>query len=90
MLNDLYLKQWNLYFNFFIPSMKFIAKHRVGSKVIKRYDMAQTPFQRILQSPSISAEVKTQLKKQYRPLNPFQFQKEMSRKITAIMNNITP
>jgi hypothetical protein len=34
LLNDLYTKEWNLYFNFFIPSVKLINKVRDGSKII--------------------------------------------------------
>ena len=36
-----------LYVNFFQPSMKLISKGKaVGAKVHKRYDKAQTPYQR--------------------------------------------
>ena len=34
--------------NCFSPQQKLIAKARHGAKVIKRYDVAQTPYQRIL------------------------------------------
>ena len=37
-----------LYVNFFQPSMKLIEKQRRGARVKKRYDRAQTPYQRIL------------------------------------------
>ena len=34
--------------NFFRPVRKLLSKRRVGSKVVKRYDKAQTPYQRVL------------------------------------------
>ena len=43
-LNELYTSEWNLYFNFFIPSVKLIEKSRVGSKIVKKYDSPKTPF----------------------------------------------
>ncbi|MBK7381240.1 MAG: hypothetical protein IPJ03_20035 [Ignavibacteriales bacterium] len=37
LLNDLYLTEWRLYLNFFIPSFKLIEKKRDGSKIIKGF-----------------------------------------------------
>jgi hypothetical protein len=36
-----------LYVNFFQPSLKLVLKRRMGSQVYRRYDTAQTPFQRL-------------------------------------------
>ena len=48
LLNDLYTKEWRLFHNFFCPSVKLIAKKRIGSKTIKRHDSPKTPYQREL------------------------------------------
>jgi hypothetical protein len=45
-----------LYVNFFQPSLKLISKERRGGKVIKKYDQAKTPYQRVLASDSIPEE----------------------------------
>ncbi|MEM3484964.1 MAG: hypothetical protein QXI12_05030 [Candidatus Methanomethyliaceae archaeon] len=37
---------WRLLLNFFQPMQKLMAKERVRSKVRKKYDQAQTPYQR--------------------------------------------
>ena len=37
-----------LYVNFFLPSVKLLAKQRTGAKVYKRYDRALTPHERLL------------------------------------------
>lgn len=87
-LNDLYTTEWNFYFNLFIPSVKLVEKYRVGSKIKKKYDEPKTPLQRILESEYISKEMKTQLEEHLKTLNPFKLQKQMKRKITAIMNEV--
>ena len=53
LLNELYATL-RLYSNFFQPTMKLVAKERVGSKVIKHYDRAQTTYQRVLAGPQAS------------------------------------
>jgi hypothetical protein len=85
-LNELYTTEWNLYFNFFIPSVKLIEKKRVGSKIIKKYDKPKTPFQRLLESEYISVKTKKTLQTQFANLNPFELQKQMSLKIKTILN----
>ena len=51
-----------LYVNFFQPSLKLISKKREGTKVTKKYDVAKTPYQRILLSTHISAAIKKKSK----------------------------
>jgi len=84
-LNQLYTTEWNLYFNFFNPSVKLIEKHRQGSKITKKYDSPKTPLQRLFESKHIENKMKIKLKEQYEKLNPFQVQKHMKRKIDAII-----
>ncbi len=83
--NQLYTTEWNLYFNFFNPSVKLIEKHRQGSKITKKHDVPKTPFYRLLESKHIEDKMKIKLKQQYEKLNPFQLQKQMKRKIDAII-----
>jgi len=85
MLNLLFTTEWNLYFNFFNPSVKLVEKYRVGSKMIKKYDSPKTPLQRLLESKHIDQNVKNNLKEQFEQLNPFQLQKQMKRKIDNII-----
>lgn len=86
LLNDLYTSEWNLYFNYFIPSGKLIDKVRVGSKIIKKYDQPKTPFQRTIESEFVSNELKSKLVNQFNNLDPFKLQKQMSTKIKNILN----
>jgi Integrase core domain len=68
-----------LYVNFFQPSMKLVSKERVGAKVKKRYDTATTPYQRVLDSPQVTDEVKAALQQQYLPLNPVALLRQIHR-----------
>jgi hypothetical protein len=48
-LGELY-KAVRLYVNFFQPSMKLLDKNLDGCKVSKKYDIAQTPYHRLLRA----------------------------------------
>jgi hypothetical protein len=61
---------WRLYVNFFQPVLKLVHKRRVGSKLIKTYDTARTPYQRVLESPDVSQDDKDRLRQLYPGLNP--------------------
>ncbi len=82
-LNKLY-GYLRLYVNFFQPVRKLVQKERIGSRVIKKYDVAQTPFRRVLASPLVSEEIKMKLKKEYAMLNPA----ELKRQITYLQNEL--
>jgi hypothetical protein len=68
-LKDLY-RIVRFYVNFFQPVMKLKEKTRVDGKVKKVYDVAQTPYQRVLASPSVSEANKEKLTQLYLTLNP--------------------
>jgi len=63
-------EQLRLYVNFFQPSLKLKSKVRVGSKVVKKYDLAQTPYQRLMSSDSVPESTKQKLEGQYEELDP--------------------
>jgi hypothetical protein len=84
LLNNLYHHEWRLFHNFFCPSVKLLAKERIGSKTFKRYDAPKTPYQRTLQSPLVSTQTKQSLTKQLESLNPFMLRKAMEEKIKKI------
>jgi hypothetical protein len=58
------------YVNFFQPSMKLISKHREGSKTSRKYDVAQTPYRRMLSSSSVSEGTKLRLQSVFMELDP--------------------
>ena len=83
LLNQLY-SVLRLYTNFFQPVMKLIAKERNGAKVRKTYDQPQTPYRRVLSSPTVSKAAKQALRAQYADLNPA----ELKRQITRLQNRL--
>ena len=89
LLNDLYKTEWRLFHNFFCPSVKLIEKKRVGSKIIKRYDKPQTPYQRLMESKFIDPATKQKLKEQFDSLNPFELRKAMEIKIDKILKTVS-
>jgi hypothetical protein len=86
LLNSLYTKEWRLLHNFFSPSVKLIAKQRIGSKTIKLHDSPKTPYQRIMESPHIPETVKLSLSKKLETLNPFLLRKIMDKKMKKIFS----
>lgn len=60
-LNTLY-DVCSLYINHFLPVIKLVAKERDGSRVKRIFDNPQTPYQRILDSPNVSAKQKAKLR----------------------------
>lgn len=84
LMNELYTSEWRLFLNFFCPSVKLIEKKRVASKTVKRYDKPKTPYQRVLESPEVSAETKRALREQFKTLNPFVLRKALEEKLKKI------
>ena len=82
-MNDIYKNIWNPLQNFFIPSTKLLRKTRIGSRIKKEFEPARTPYQRILESSSISAEQKEALKKTKESLNPFKLNKALDQEIRS-------
>jgi hypothetical protein len=83
-LLDCVYSSLRLYVNFFQPVLKLVGKDREGCKTIKRYDTAQTPYQRVLDSESISMEIKARLVNQYVQLNPVQLRQDIDQKVALL------
>jgi hypothetical protein len=67
-----------LYVNFFQPQMKLVSKTRRGATVTKRYDVATTPYRRILAS-AVGDQAKAELTRTYLGLNPLELQRAIGR-----------
>src|SRR5437870_12590381 len=76
MCNQLY-EQLRIFQNLFQPSMKLNTKIRKGSRVIRRYDQACTPWQRVLKSSGKTLPQLQALKAMLKNTDPF----ELSRNI---------
>jgi len=54
-----------------------VGKERLGSKVVKRYDEPQTPYQRLLAAGVLSEPARVALEKRFLALNPAQLQRRI-------------
>lgn len=75
-----------LYQNYFQPSQKLVSKTRIGAKVTKKYDTAQTPCQRLLSRPDIPEHTKRLLSETFGELNPL----ELLRTIRELISELYP
>lgn len=66
------------YVNFFQPQMRLVHKTRRGAKVTKRYDVARTPYQRLLAAPEMPTKVKSELTSVFLELNPAELKRRLS------------
>jgi hypothetical protein len=72
------------YANFFQPVLKLVSKEHVDKKLIKRYDTAATPFQRVLAAKDIPFETKARLTNLYVQLNPVQLRTSIDAKVAKL------
>lgn len=75
------LRDWQ---NFFQPTLKLTKKERRGARVVKAYDTAATPYQRVLDNPHVSAAQKHRLQRYYETLNPVTVKRQMEQLIQQI------
>lgn len=86
LINDLYANEWQAYQNFFCPSVKLLEKKRIGSKYKRRYDKAQTPYQRLMASKALDELQRQTLGQTFSTLNPFKLKITIERKLKAIFD----
>ena len=83
-INDLYEKELRLFQNLFLPSVKLEKKERIGSRLRRRYEAPQTPFQRVLASPGADAQRVAELQRRRETLDPFQLSVTIQAKLERI------
>lgn len=88
LMNELYEEEWSLYQNHFMPTQKLIKKEKINSKYRKQYEVAKTPYQRVLESVEIDNEVKMQLAIWHQTLNPFELKKGIEKKLQHIFKYV--
>ena len=83
-IHALYRHELRLFQNFFLPSVKLVAKERVGSRVRRRYDTPRTPLERVLACPEIDARVAELLRRQRDRLDPFALARAIDQQLERI------
>lgn len=70
--------------DFLRPLRKLVSKRRVGAKVIKRYDRAQTPYQRLLASGVLSEAERQGLEREFVAINPATLARQIDQTLEAL------
>ena len=83
-MNDLYGQELRLWMNVFQPSVKLVRKVRVGARLRRVYEAAQTPLQRVQASGEGEAEALARLQAQQASLDPFELHRHIEEKLGAI------
>ena len=84
-LNGIY-ELLRLYVNFFQPVMKLVSKTRHGAKVHKVYDMARTPYQRLLEAGVLTEAKQQGLAAIYYGLNPISLLAQINQNLERLWN----
>jgi transposase InsO family protein len=87
LLQELYRGPWRMYFNFFLPTRKVTSRRhdKQTGKARYMYDAARTPYQRVLDHPSIREAAKRQLMQEYATLNPIDLLENIHRLESKLM-----
>lgn len=72
------------YVNCFQPVAKLIRKERIGARVTKRYDLARTPYQRVLAAGVLQELERGALEREYHRLNPVQLRTELDTRLGTL------
>lgn len=88
LMNDLYANECSQLHNYFYPSMKLQDKARIQSKIKKKHDAPQTPYQRLMRCEHISEEQKKKLRITFESLNPFQLKQAIEKKLKKIFSHV--
>jgi hypothetical protein len=88
LLNKIWALQSQLT-NYFSPQQKLVSKVRDGAKVIKRYDVATTPYRRADAHASVTTDVKAQLAEIYMGINPAAVQRQIHALTAELLTHVT-
>lgn len=72
------------YVNCFQPVAKLMSKERAGAKVTKRYDLARTPYQRVVAAGVLEEVQQGALKREYQRLNPMRLRTDLHAGLEAL------
>lgn len=85
LLNELYVREWNLFRNFFCPVMKHLRTEVEGSRKKRIYDKAATPFERLNACGTISPEQIARLEALQKTLQPFAMKRRIEKQLRRLL-----
>lgn len=84
-INELYRQAWGPLMNFFLPGLKLAEKWRERSHWRKRYEPAQTAYQRLMQSLKLPRRMRGQLRDRFESLDPFALKQDVEKRLKKIL-----
>ena len=84
-LNTLYVKEWNLFRNFFCPAMKHIKTEVIGSRKKRIYDKPATPFERLKACAESDPAQIARLEKLKATLRPFALKRQIEKSLKQLL-----
>ncbi len=87
-LNALYEQMW-LYYNLFQPVLHLCEKTLVGDKVMRKWDAAKTPYERLLASGVLSPEEQARWQQLYEQTNPLQLRAAIYQQLAGLWQSAT-
>jgi hypothetical protein len=85
-MKDLYRNELRLLANLFLPSVKLTKKIRKGSRLIRIYDDAKTPLDRLLESGMGNRKRLDEYRRLRNRLDPFKLSQVVDKKLERIWN----
>lgn len=82
-MNTLYDRMW-LYYNFFQPVMHLEEKIAQADHVLRHWDQAQTPYQRLVAAGTLQSDQQARLQTLYEQTNPMTLRKEIYQLLVAL------
>jgi len=81
----LYKEVWGPWQNFFLPCLKLQRKWREGSRWHKRYEPAQTAYQRLCACGVLPRQQARRLRDLYESLDPLQLKDELEKRLKKVL-----
>ncbi len=87
-INELYRHAWGPLMNFFLPGLKLAQKWRERSHWRKRYEPAQTAYERLMESPKLPRRARRELRDRFESLDPFALKQDVEKRLKKILRGV--
>jgi hypothetical protein len=87
-VNELYEQMW-LYYNLFQPVLHLVQKQLDGDKVRRKWDQAQTPYERLRAAGGLSEEQQARLQALYEATNPLALRQSIYERLARLWEQAT-
>jgi hypothetical protein len=84
-INELYRQAWGPLMNFFLPGLKLAEKWRERSHWRRRYEPAQTAYQRLVNCEKLSRKARSRLRDRFESLDPFALKQDVEKRLKKIL-----